>query len=163
MNKRNCIIIFLIFLNAIGQAFSQSKLDGKYIGLEEICWVDSIGKKHCYGEELNEEKWYHENLLTIKADSIFIEKNPVSIKKKKKFYSASDGGYYYYAGKISMRDSFGYATLIMISCDYCPHPVKFNKESKKYDDVKNEPETNIFLIQDDGILFQNVLYKRKLN
>ena len=97
------------------KSFSQVA-SGLYKGLERMCWPNDKGKIECYGAP---GKWYHENLLLIEKDSVFIYKVPLQMIGKKKAYSASDGAFYYYFGTISQTDTGSFVNLTMNNCDYC--------------------------------------------
>jgi hypothetical protein len=88
-----------------------------------MCWTNDKGKIECYDAP---RKWYHENLLLIDKDSLFIYKVPVRIIGNKKVYSASDGAFYYYFGTIRQTDSGTIVSLTMNNCDYCGVRVKID-------------------------------------
>ncbi|MCC2546929.1 hypothetical protein LJY25_10775 [Hymenobacter sp. BT175] len=86
---------------------------GFYVGLE------SMGPSHAdITPEDTTDRWYHENRLTIRSDSVFLEKLPVVIKNHQKGYSASDGGFYTYRGRISAYPDSLVARLRLVNQDY---------------------------------------------
>jgi hypothetical protein len=107
---------------AILKDTSSHKFDGLYVGLEEMCWTDSAGKKECYIDPANSKrKWYHLTYIKIKGDSAFVDQNPVSIYKKDTGFSASDGAFYYYSGLFKTKDTTIIFNLTELFCDYCGH------------------------------------------
>lgn len=101
-------------------AYGQSSLDGFYIGLEEMCYVDENGKKECYSDPADpKRKWYRLSKMKIKGDSVFVDQSPIAIYKKDTIFSASDGGFYYYRGTIKQSDSLLSISLVEFYCDYC--------------------------------------------
>ncbi|TGE19321.1 hypothetical protein [Hymenobacter elongatus] len=86
---------------------------GSYIGLE------SMGSsRDDITPDDTTDHWYHENRLTFRGDSAFLEQVPVVVKEQEKSYSASDGGFYSFRGKISQyRDSL-VAHFLLVNHDY---------------------------------------------
>ncbi|OQP39983.1 hypothetical protein A4H97_17350 [Niastella yeongjuensis] len=118
--KQLCTLLF--FLTLTSNLYCQFE-NGLYKGLERICWTDEAGKVHYYDAP---RKWYHENLLLIDNDSIFMYKVPLKIVNNQKNYSAADGAFYYYYGAIQHTDTGTVVNLTMNNCDYCGHEVKFD-------------------------------------
>jgi hypothetical protein len=116
----NFLFVFLLTISTY--SFGQNKLNGHYVGLLRISeWTDEKGNKRHYGDDFGDKaEWYHECSLTIKGDSVWFEKNPISIKNGHKFYSASDGAFYYYSGKLTNYKGKTFINLILKNCDYCP-------------------------------------------
>ena len=119
------ISIFLILFshNSVGQ----TNISGTFVGLLRISeWTDENGKYRYYGDDFDPKaQWYHETILTIKNDSVWVAKNPVRFYKGKKYYSASDGAFYYYRGTINKYKSKKVILLVLKNCDYCPISRKF--------------------------------------
>jgi hypothetical protein len=90
---------------------------GIYVGLEEI---------RGFPAEKPGDRWYHENYVYIRPDSLFLEGNPVVISKNgEKGYSASDGGFYSYSGRIDTAGGKFIAKMLMFSHDYMAEPIVF--------------------------------------
>jgi hypothetical protein len=88
---------------------------GIYVGLEEM---------EGFPAEKPGDKWYHENYVYIRPDSLFLEGNPVIISTKgDKSYSASDGGFYSYSGRIDTVKGKFIAKLLMFAHDYIAAPI----------------------------------------
>ncbi|GAB3291346.1 hypothetical protein GCM10027511_04400 [Hymenobacter humi] len=64
------------------------------------------------------DSWYHENTLTVRQDSLYLKKVPVSIRKQEKSYSSSDGGFYNYKGTVAWKGDSATAQLLLTSHDY---------------------------------------------
>ncbi len=121
---KKIILIIPIFF-AITFAFGQNTTNGVYVGLEEMCWTDSLGKKDCYNDPVQPKwKWYHLSYLKIKGDSVFLDQSPISIYKKDTSFSSSDGAFYYYSGTVLKIDSVLDIKLTQLFCDYCGLPKK---------------------------------------
>lgn len=70
------------------------------------------------------DKWYHENYMYIRPDSLFLEGNPVVVDQNgEKGYSASDGGFYSYSGRIDTAGGKFTAKLLMFEHDYIAEPL----------------------------------------
>ncbi|RZK32934.1 MAG: hypothetical protein EOO61_16315 [Hymenobacter sp.] len=70
------------------------------------------------------DKWYHENYVYVRPDSLFLEGNPVVISLNgEKVYSASDGGFYSYSGRIDTIKGKFVANLLMFAHDYIAAPI----------------------------------------
>jgi hypothetical protein len=109
----------------------QVRLDGTYVGFEEMCYTDSAGIKDCYTDPANPKwKWYHLSFIRLKGDSVFMEQDPIAIHKKDTTFSASDGGFYYYSGTLSSSDTTVIINLKEVSCDYCGELMK--KKSRRH-------------------------------
>jgi hypothetical protein len=88
---------------------------GIYVGLEEM---------KGFPAEKPGDKWYHENYVYIRPDSLFLEGNPVIIRRNgEKGYSASDGGFYSYSGRIDTIKGKFIAKLLMFAHDYISAPI----------------------------------------
>lgn len=97
----------------------ESRLDGVYAGLEEMCWI-SDGKKECFSDPFHPNyKWYHLTYISIKGDSASAGQSPIAIYKRDTGWSASDGGFYSYRGTITRQGSKGEIKLNLTKCDYC--------------------------------------------
>lgn len=135
-------------------------LNGLYVGLEEMCWTDSLGKKDCYNDPANPQwKWYHLSYLRIKNDSIFLEQNPISIYKKDTSFSASDGAFYYYNGTYNVKDSIITIDFKMDHCDYCPHEVK-KLDNGQFEEVEQRKKV-IAIIRSNGLFINGYLFKKR--
>lgn len=79
--------------------------DGEYIGLEE--------SSDLY-PDIPDDKWYYENTLTIRGDSISLHQVSVTIYgNNEKMYSVSDGGFFDYKGSIEKSEDKHFARLIL--------------------------------------------------
>ncbi|HUC82269.1 MAG TPA: hypothetical protein VMR70_15295 [Flavisolibacter sp.] len=94
------------------QAFGQSKMEGTFIGLEQMKGYGDPAKPNY--------KWYHLSHLTFKGDSVFLGQSPVAIYKRDTIFSASDGGFYSYSGTLQKYKGKTIASLTLVKCDYCP-------------------------------------------
>jgi hypothetical protein len=144
------------------EATSQQKdtsLNGLYTGLEEMCWIDSTGKKDCYGDPANPKwKWYHLGYLKIKGDSVFLDQNPISIYKKDTSYSASDGAFFYYSGTLQKNDTTVVFNLNELFCDYCGVPVRVKPDGTQ--EVIKRTKQLRGRMNDKGIFIDGYLYAR---
>jgi hypothetical protein len=121
-------LFLLAFSFVICSSFNQQADEKTYSALEKICWkTDDSG--NCDNSDLlnKEQKWFHENILKIRGDSVFLDKTPINKIGNKTYYSASDGAFYYYRGKI-FRNEQNKIVLTEISCDYCAQPVEKNAD-----------------------------------
>jgi hypothetical protein len=64
------------------------------------------------------DRWYHENTLTIRGDSFFLDKVPVVFHRGSKSYSSSDGGFCTYEGKIRNRGNSDTVDFTLVGHDY---------------------------------------------
>lgn len=91
---------------------------GHYLGM------DYMGKMAVTPEDTT-DRWYHENKLTIRGDSLTLTSVPVVFYEgRPKAYSASDGGFYEFRGKIMRQDKQLIAKLQLTSQDYVLTPYK---------------------------------------
>jgi hypothetical protein len=87
---------------------------GAYVGLDEMEGMPP---------EKPGDKWYHENIVYIRPDSLYLEGNPIIVHQNgEKSYSASDGGFYSYKGRINTAHSQLTARLLMVQHDYIAEP-----------------------------------------
>jgi hypothetical protein len=135
-----------------------TSLNGMYVGLEEMCWTDSTGKKDCYSDPARpKRKWYHLGYLKIKGDSAFLDQNPVNIGiKKDTLWSASDGAFYYYSGTVQKSDTTISINLKELFCDYCGVPVKIKPDGSK--EVIKRTKQLKGRLSDKGIIIDGYLY-----
>ena len=104
----------------ISKDTSFNKLNGLYVGLEEIgALIDPSKPKW---------KWYHLSYLKIEGNIVRLDQSPISIYKKDTAFCASDGGFYYYSGTLIPSDTTIEINLKEISCDYCGELVKKNAD-----------------------------------
>ena len=138
----------------------QSGLNGTYIGLEEMCTLDSHGQKECYNDPSKPKyKWYHLTTLKIEGDSAFLEQSPIAIFNKDTLYSGSDGGYYYYSGAIKRTtETIITISLTETSCDYCGELMKELSDGT----FIREYRTKQYLakIDSNGLLINSYLFKK---
>ena len=88
---------------------------GMYVGLDEL---------RGFPAERPGDKWYHENIVYIRPDSLFLAGSPVIVRRNgEKAYSASDGGFYSYSGRIDTTGGRLTARLHMFSHDYIGIPI----------------------------------------
>jgi hypothetical protein len=136
------------------------RLNGIYVGLEEMCWTDSLGKKDCYNDPTNPKwKWYHLSYLRIKDDSVLLEENPISIYKKDTSFSASDGAFYYYAGTYKAKDSIITIDFKMDHCDYCPQEVK-KLDNGQFEEVEQRKKM-IAVVKSNGLFINGYLFIKR--
>ena len=136
-----------------------TSLNGLYVGLEEMCYTDSTGKKDCYGDPANPKwKWFHLGYMKIKGDSVFLDQNPISIYKKDTSFSASDGAFFYYKGTLEKSDTTILINLKELFCDYCGIPVKVKPDGTQ-EVIKRTKQFKGRLI-DKGIIIDGYLYAR---
>lgn len=143
-------LVLLLFSMA---GYSQKKTEKTYIGYEKICWGKTANDSCVnYVKEIPNQKWFHENLLKIRNDSVFLDKNPISKVDGRTLYSASDGGFYYYSGIVKRTKSKVTIELTELFCDYCAEEVvKDGQEVKK---------RKLFgTITEKGIEINGVVYK----
>lgn len=99
---------------------SSNKLDGLYVGLEEMStFINPSNPKW---------KWYHLSYLKINGNSVYLDQSPISIYKKDTTFSASGGGFYYYKGSLISRNTTIEINFKEISCDYCTQLVVKNAD-----------------------------------
>lgn len=154
---RSAVILIVISLACF--ACNRPHLDGLYLGYEEMCYVDSTGKKECYGDPANKaQKWFHKSYLKIRSDSAFMDQDPIAVSKQDTAYSASDGAFYYYKGTVTEQ---GDSIIIKFNnkiCDYCGRPVKTGPNGEL---IYIKEERIIKGKKDgDGLVLEGVLYKR---
>ena len=157
---------FIFIITCFLPAKAQSRLDGVYQGMEEMTWTDSMGIRHNAFLSQDSSKWYHENILVIRADSIFIGQSPVHIVSGQKLYSASTGSFYYYAGSILKKDSSLIVRMSLTSCGYCPQEVVSAIDEKtgeqtfiEVDATKRELIYTLIKTK-KGLILNNVNYQR---
>lgn len=157
------VFIIILWIFCFISCLSQNLKNGIYIGYEEMIIIDDkSGKWINYGEAIDSSyKWYHENTMVIRNDSVFLSKDAISIKGKDKLYSASDGSFYYYNGIIRKENDSLFLFLKLDHCDYC---VKFSKkvgdsfieDSSVYKEKKYKLEIN-----GNRIIFDSTVYIRQ--
>lgn len=123
-----------------------------YVGYEKIGVLD---------ESNPETIWYHQTLIKIKNDKVFIEQIPISIFKKDTLYSESDGGFYYFKGTITENKDEAKISAKEISCDYCATEMK-KKSDGTFEKIIREKNYEIKIVS-DGLLINNQLYRRIKN
>ncbi len=135
---------------AINKDTSFNKLNGLYVGLEEMgALIDPSKPKW---------KWYHLSYLKIKGDSVFLDQSPISIYKTDTSFSASDGGFYYYSGTLISSDTTVEINLKETSCDYCGELMKKNADGT----LEREYRTKKYLgkLTDKGIIINGYLFTK---
>jgi len=114
------LLLLACFCSSVAIVSAQNIAEGYYIGMIEMCSIDSSGTKECYTDPADpRRKWYHLTKIKLSGDSIFVDQSPVGVRKRDTVYSASDGGFYYYRGTISKKQGGWRIHLKMVSCDYC--------------------------------------------
>lgn len=143
-------ILSVFILTSSTYSFGQNNFNGRFVGRMRISeWTDENGKKRYYGDDFEEKaEWYHECDLTIKGDSVWFEKNPISIRNGQKFYSASDGAFYYYSGKLTTYKGKSFISLTLINCDYCPRLNKFTPPKIINDTLSSNIDTTNIVAND---------------
>ncbi|NVO85301.1 hypothetical protein [Hymenobacter terrestris] len=106
------------------------------------------------------DRWFHENTLTIRADSVFIDKVPVSfgghMTKGSKQYSASDGGFYTYRGKIRrLRSGQLSVRILLVGHDYVLAPYSLKNQAdtaflKTMDEATQQARFKEFYVPDSS-------------
>lgn len=156
---KNCLLTCVIFI-----LFSCHKrnIDGVYKGLEEMCTIDSTGKKVCYGDDIDpHKKWYHLSLLKIKDGKVFMDQSPVAVFKNDTSYSASDGAFFYYRGSEVINNDSIVLNLIQLSCDYCGQPIKTNPDGSITKVIETKRLSGH--ITNDDLLLNGILFKKIKN
>jgi hypothetical protein len=155
----NILILLTVFLNNFNKP--ANSIDGTYIGLEKLCWKTDVNGNCIDTLELNPGfKWYHENTLKIKGDSIFMDQNPLSIKDNQKLFSASDGGFYYYKGTVIKKDKLYYFNFKELYCDYCPEEVE-KQPNGTYTTVETEKTKQLIgKIENRKLIINGIVYTK---
>jgi hypothetical protein len=117
-----CLLSYLTFAcqppdeeKKIAQQKSLLAPTGTYVGLDEMKGMPP---------EKPGDKWYHENIVYIRPDSLYLEGNPIIVSQDgEKGYSSSDGGFYSYKGRIDAVNGQLKAHLLMFSHDYIGVPI----------------------------------------
>jgi hypothetical protein len=125
MHKNLLLLSFLSYVAFACQPTNEAKKitqpkpvsapTGTYVGLDEMEGMPP---------EKPGDKWYHENIVYIRPDSLYLEGNPIIVSKDgEKGYSSSDGGFYSYKGRIDSAHGQLKAQLLMFSHDYIGEPI----------------------------------------
>lgn len=146
---------------------------GTYVGME------SMGtSNNDVTPDDTTDQWYHENTLTIRGDSVFLQGVPVAIKDGQKSYSASDGGFYEFKGIISRNGDSTVANLLMTNHDYILLPYHLARLSDSASTLSFEEQVKRGMLIPDSsaykhsysldlhtnrIIMAGVEYKPKLN
>jgi len=146
-------IILLFFVTIFSIPFFGQTL---YSGLERISWKNDKGKTEYYDAP---RKWYHENLVMIENDSIFIYKVPLRIVGNRKYYSASDGAFYYFYGVIRQSVDSKTAYLASFNCDYCGK-LTYMDSLTGYNYPKPVYDTLKMSFQNGKLRLGNVIYEK---
>ena len=156
---KNYFLIYLVVVS-FNLLYGQSSFDGVYIGLDEMCWTDSLGHKDCYSDPSRPKyKWYHLTTLKIKGDSVFVDQNPISIFKEDTLHSASDGAFYYYTGIITNKtDSIFTIDLTELFCDYCGELMQKQNDGT-YKRILRKKQLKV-MISSSEILINNYAFKK---
>ena len=134
----------------INNQTSVNKLNGLYVGLEEIGTLIDPSKPKW--------KWYHLSYLEIEDDSVSLDQSPISIYKTDTSFSTSDGGFYYYSGTLISSDTAVEINLKETSCDYCGELMKKNADGT----LEREYRTKKYLgkLTNKGILINGYLFTK---
>ncbi len=153
-------IIFTLTFAVLVSCSKRRSADGVYVGLEEICSIDSTGKKSCYGNGSPDEKWYHRTTMIILHDTVDIQQVPVHVNESRHdtSYSSSDGGFYNYKGRVQKRLNKIVINLKETSCDHCGEPVKFNADGSTTRIWRIKTYTGSFT--DSDLILNGTLFKR---
>ena len=155
-----CLFISLIFLLI---SCHKRNIDGVYSGLEEMCSIDSTGKKVCYADPVDpNKKWYHLSILKIKNGHVFMDQSPVGVFRNDTSYSASDGGFFYYRGSTTTNGDSIVLNLIQLSCDYCAQRIKNTADDTTVETKRLSGHSNNLDLVLNGILFKKLPGYRKL-
>ncbi len=150
---RASIFLLILMISRIG--FCQS-VEGVYVGLQELCFVDSSGNKDCeWDKSFPGYKWFHLTEIKLTNDSVYMDMSPVAIKGTDTLYSASEGGFYYRRGEFIDNDSVLQLNTSAYWCDYCP--------TVFLSDTLEEPikiKTTAYKV-DNGFVFDGNLFKKK--
>jgi hypothetical protein len=96
--------------------------DGTYYGYESM---DNLSP------DQPEAHWYHENVLTVRGQTIRIEKYPRWLVDDNVRFSASDGGFYTFEGSMEAVAGRTLVKLRLAKCDYCAIDVGDSLPSKR--------------------------------
>ena len=88
--------------------------DGTYGGMESMPNLSPDKPK---------TRWFHQNILLIKGDTVILSKSPVYFENGRKFYSASTGGFFTYRGTIGLAAHRWRLELLLTEYEYAPVPV----------------------------------------
>ena len=114
------ILVAAILFIACSRIQPPTPISSIYIGLEPIG-----DRYHDITPSDTTDRWYRENTLTIRGDSIFLEKVPVVFyHNRPKAYSASDGGFYFYRGIIKDSSDVVTAHFLLTQHDYVMLPYR---------------------------------------
>jgi hypothetical protein len=160
MIKKIILPIFLVTF--FTQINAQNKIEGMYLGLEKICWSKTKSGK-CINKDVTKAnaKWYHENVLLFRDDSVFLQQSPITILKGRKSYSASDGGFYSYVGKVTCLNNTFEIKLTELSCDYCVDLQEKQKDGSYKRVFREKMIKGVFVKQ--GLLIKGFTYRKSTN
>ena len=112
MLNKFLLISFFVLIVSKQKTASPLLEPGQYIGMEYM------GAKDITPNDPT-DRWYHENTIIVKANSIFFESVPVVYyKNRPKAYSSSDGGFYNYTGTLIRQGDQIIAKLLLKNTDY---------------------------------------------
>ncbi len=121
-------IIYLALLCTGLSSLAQNRNE-RYIGLIEMCDIDTNGLKTCMVDSSNlDVDWFHLTHIKFIGDSVFLDQNPITIHRTTgdTMYSASDGGFNYYYGTYEQKGLRFVLHCKQLFCDYCAIQVDSN-------------------------------------
>lgn len=144
--RRQLLVICLVGVAACQQSGPTANDSSAFVRAGTYVGLESMGPSD---QDITPadttDRWFHENTLTFRADSVFIDKVPVSIgkymSKDSKRYSASDGGFYTYRGKIRRLPSGQLSVrALLVGHDYVLAPYY----------LKNQADTALLQTMDEA-------------
>lgn len=118
MQKIISLLTLFLFSLIIGRA---QVINGTYFALKfNQLMIDTSGEVQFFmSESFAKEKWFHQVEVTIKGNSITIDKYPVHFDSAGiKWYSVSDGGFLTYKGQLIKHGDMYIAKTVLTDCDY---------------------------------------------
>lgn len=154
------ILVSVLFFTTV--SFSQILQDGTYIGYEPLKSYNEKTHKYEFYGNYPKERWYHENILTIRSDSLKLDSSPMYISGKDTTYSVSDGLFFYYKGIILKDKKNLFAVLKLERCDYCIFRlIKKGNTTIVDSTIYKKVYRYKIKLKGDSLVIDNVLYKRK--
>ncbi|MFT3911411.1 MAG: hypothetical protein QM737_18455 [Ferruginibacter sp.] len=152
-----CYVSFII-------ALAQSKPQGVFFGLEDMCWKDSTSERYANNRlEKEERKYYRLSYIKIINDSVFLDQSAASIiNGKDTFCSGSDWVYHYYSGIIKSTGNLWEINLVELPCDLCNK--YFEKQGNgAYQRVLRKKIFSGYFVSSDLILNGDVFSKKQVD
>ncbi len=103
--------------------------------------------------------WYHENVLTIRGDSLFLQKSLVCYSDGRKYnVAASPTTVSSYAGRIGDGST---VFLKIIYCETCGVELQQNPDTGVYEEIANRGTTVSIRFDGDVVHLDGVAYMKK--